>query len=107
MDKKFSNVGLEQISGTSFYFGMVKASANELVNVLGMYEFGDGEKVEREWMIKSESGIIFTVYDWKEGYTSEKTVLHYHIGTFTKEDTEAVVNELKAAGLNAYVDSLF
>lgn len=107
MNTNFIKVDSSKVSGTSFHNGIVKATANEISEVLGNYESGDGDKVNREWVCKNKNGIVFTVYDWKEGLTSENEILYYHIGTLTKDDTYEIIDELKNAGLVTYMDSIF
>ena len=106
MNKNFSSVDFSEISGTSFHDGYVKGSANEISKILGNYVGGDEDKVYRNWKLKVNN-TIFAVYDWKEGITSEDDVLEYHIGTFTSEDTERVVEILKEAGLDAYINKFY
>lgn len=103
MNTNFIKVDSSKGSGTSFYDGIVKASAKEISEVLGEYESGDEYKVYRKWICKTKNAIIFTVYDWKEGLTSENEILNYHIGTFTKNSTYEVIDKLKEAGLHAYI----
>ena len=50
--------------------GEIRATFNKLVSVFGQpteqsYEFG--EKVDCEWVIEFEDGMVATIYNWKNG----------------------------------------
>lgn len=107
MNKNFTEVNFNNVIGTSFHYGVIYNTAEEISNVLGTYCTGDKDKVWREWMRVTDDGTVFTVYDWKDGYVSETKPLYYHIGTTTAEETKKIVEILKEAGLNAYIDKLF
>ena len=99
---------LDRVNMTSFHCGEVYASVQELENLLNVKAdyFGD-EKVTYEFDLETETGIPFTIYDWKEGGIGTTWKVWFHIGTHTKEETEQVVNALKTNGLQARVYNLF
>ena len=104
MNKNFTEVNFNNVIGTSFHYGVVYNTAEEISKVLGPFTKGDGDKCWRKWMIKTDDGTVFTVYDWKDGYVSDTKRLYYHIGTNTLEESNKVVALLKEAGLNAISD---
>ena len=59
----------QSVTGTGFFGTVLVATVNDLKKVLGkpIYNTNDGEdKINFEWHGETESGDIFTVYDWKE-----------------------------------------
>ena len=70
--------------GTSFHDHTFTATVAELRRVLGQpkFESNDGEdKVNFDWIMETEDGEPFTVYDWKEYRTlPEDEVIEWHIG---------------------------
>ena len=71
-------------SGTSFHGTTIAASVNDLKKVLGTpkYSGNDGEdKTNFEWSMETDSGDVFTVYDWKEyRVLEEDEIVEWHIG---------------------------
>ena len=101
--KEFLSASLPEIYGTSFHYGYVKATANQIAGVLGETDGYSDHKTQREWCCKVD-GVVFTIYDYCEGraiYPYE--VIEYHIGTKSEADTRAIVEILKEHGLNAYI----
>lgn len=97
-------------NGTSFHGGYIRASYNDLAELFGPHHYGDRyDKVSSGWeMLHKESNIIFTIYDWKQYYsspvTNKNTIYDFHIGTLTEEETNIVVNALCDIGFDAYVE---
>ena len=63
MKKTFKEIG-----GTSFHDTTINCSLSILRKVLGEPEYSgnDGEgKINFEWEMETDSGDVFTVYDWK------------------------------------------
>jgi hypothetical protein len=55
----------QNANGTSFYNVTLDAPLRSLVKVLG--KPGKGfDKSQFEWVMETEDGDVFTVYDWKE-----------------------------------------
>ena len=55
--------------GTSFHGTEIRTTVHTLRKLLGEPEYSgnDGEdKVNFEWVMETEDGGVFTVYDWKE-----------------------------------------
>jgi hypothetical protein len=91
----------KEIGGTSFHDTVINCSVTTLKKVLGppKYELNDGEeKVNFEWAMETDSGDVFTVYDYKE-YRSlnENEVIEWHIGGHSKVITEQAKREIQEA----------
>lgn len=88
-------------SGTSFYHTVVRATPGELRQVLGVpfYSGNDGrDKTNIEWNIQTDSGDIFTVYDWKEYRPlDEHEEVEWHIGGHSKAITDQAAEEIEEA----------
>jgi len=52
--------------GTSLK-GYITASYDELVELFGEPDPGCGTKVEAEWVVRFDDGLVATVYNWKNG----------------------------------------
>lgn len=91
----------KETGGTSFHGVVFKATPSDLRKILGVpvYEENDGsDKVNMEWNMQTETGKVFTVYDWKEYRPlMENDMIEWHIGGFSKTDTEAALCEIKGA----------
>jgi hypothetical protein len=91
----------KEVDGTSFHDTTIKCSVVTLRKVLGEpeYEPNDGkDKVNFEWMLETNDGDVFTVYDWKEGRPlSESEMIKWHIGGYNKTATEQAKSEIKKA----------
>jgi len=88
-------------SETSFHDTTIKCSTATLRKVLGEpeYEPNDGEdKVNFEWIMETDSGDVFTVYDWKEyRILNENDMIEWHIGGYDKPTTEQAKSEIREA----------
>ena len=71
-------------NGTSFHSHTFSATVRDLRKALGepYCEQNDGEdKVNFEWIMETEEGQVFTVYDWKEyRQLDEDETVEWHIG---------------------------
>jgi hypothetical protein len=88
-------------NGTSFHNTVINCSITTLKKVLGKPEHytNDGsDKVNFEWVMETNNGDVFTVYDWKE-YRSlnENEMIEWHIGGFDKPTTEQAKREIREA----------
>jgi hypothetical protein len=86
---------IDNIGGTSLQ-GYINASFDELVDMFGephYFEPYTGDKVQCEWSFKTNNGIVFTIYDWKEYGTHPHDVTSWHIGGYDKK-AELTVLEL-------------
>ncbi len=86
---------------TSFYGSEVIATVKELIQVLGepAYDGNDGQdKVNYEWVLETDKGNVFTVYDWKH-YRSIRTdeQVYWHIGGHNLNATETAKREIEKA----------
>ena len=87
--------------GTSFHSVTFKATVNELRGILGKptcdENTGD-DKINFEWVMETESGEVFTVYDWKEyRVISENEEIEWHIGGKNEAVTITAREEIKTA----------
>ena len=91
--------------GTSFHNHTFTATVDDLRNVLGQpkFESNDGQdKVNFDWIMETEDGEPFTVYDWKEyRRLEEDEVIEWHIGGRSGLITEKALLEIREA-LMAY-----
>ena len=60
-DKKDINVD------RTHYVGQINETYDELVKTFGEPIKRDGYKVDVEWMIENEGGVVATIYNWKNG----------------------------------------
>lgn len=87
-------------NGTSFHGQTFRASINEIAQACGEpNEYGDPrDKVQYEWNMETESGAVFTIYDWKEYRQYGKdTTIEWHIGAHNEEDAKSGLRELMKA----------
>lgn len=85
-------------NGTSFHDTVITCTVQTLKDILGEETYGnnDGEdKVNYEWVLETEKGDVFTVYDWKEYRRLNDTdSIEWHIGGFSRRVTEQAKEEL-------------
>lgn len=91
----------KDVDGTSFHNTVINCSVSTLRKVLDKPHSGcnDGEdKVNFEWIMETDSGDVFTVYDWKE-YRSlnENEIIEWHIGGYNQSVTEQAKCEIREA----------
>ena len=88
-------------NGTSFHGTTITTSVKKLRKVLGEPKYsanlGD-DKVNFEWQAETESGDVFTVYDWKEyRKIRENQRVEFHIGGHTNNATVKALDEILQA----------
>lgn len=85
-------------NGTSWYGYTVGALPSHLIKVFGeptYMENGGEDKVNMEWHMISEHGIVFTIYDWKTYRPLEMDELvDWHIGAHSEIASKMVQAEL-------------
>ena len=88
-------------NGTSFHGHTIHASVNDLIAVCGepLYVCRDHyEKVQYEWVMETNAGKVFTIYDWKEyRFFSEDETIEWHIGAHDGQTALAGLRELAPA----------
>ena len=88
-------------NGTSFHNHTFTATVDDLRNVLGQpyCEQNDGEdKVNFDWIMETEDGEVFTVYDWKEyRQLDENEDIEWHIGGRSGLTTGKALSEITKA----------
>lgn len=92
-------------NGTSFHDHTFTATVDDLRSVLGQpqFESNDGQdKVNFDWIMETQDGTVFTVYDWKEYRPlAEDETIEWHIGGISGLATEKALLEMREA-LMAY-----
>lgn len=87
--------------GTSFHGTTFKATVAELKKVLGIpvdHNNGGYDKVNFEWHLQTETGSIFTVYDWKNYRPlKEDELVEWHIGAHSKRTSQETLCEIEMA----------
>ena len=88
-------------NGTSFHNTTFSATVQDLRKILGIprEEQNDGEdKVNFEWVMETDDGEVFTVYDWKEyRKLEEDEEIEWHIGGDSGRITEQALEEIEEA----------
>ena len=90
MTIQFKNAPTDSINGTCLQ-GYIETTYDELVSVFGEPTTLEGDKVNVQWIIKSEFGTVATIYDWKLSETP-MGVYDWHIGGFNQRAAELVTN---------------
>ena len=97
--RKLNYSELNLINRTSFHDVTIKTSINQLTKVLGEPSIQDNtgeDKVNVEWHVITEDGVVGTIYDWKEYRRLDRDdLVKFHIGGFNKSDTLIIKNKLK------------
>jgi hypothetical protein len=92
--RKLNYSELNLINGTSFYDVTIKTSINQLTKVLGEPSIQDNtgeDKVNAEWQVITEDGVVGKIYDWKEYRRLDRDdLVEFHIGGYDKNDTRQV-----------------
>jgi hypothetical protein len=87
--------------GTSFHGTTFTATVEDLRKILGEpdSEQNDGrDKVNFDWVMVTEDGTVFTVYDWKEyRKLGEDEEVEWHVGGHSGMDTGKALNEIAEA----------
>jgi len=88
--------------GTSLQ-GYIEISYDELVKLFGEPQASDGYKIDAEWIIKTSSGIVITIYNYKDGInyngpegTPTKDIINWHIGGKNQESVEELYRIIEA-----------
>lgn len=91
----------QEPNGTSFHSHTITASVSQLRSILGEPKYSDNDgtdKVNFEWLMETETGSVFTVYDWKEYRPLNETeIINWHIGGKDASTTLSAKYELNAA----------
>lgn len=95
MNKQFT-VGFGDFTGTSFK-GYIKTTYDKLVEKFGPPSHGrsgDG-KVNCEWVLRFNDGLVCTIYDWKEPVIPIGEY-NWHVGGKFAECVDRVESVLKS-----------
>lgn len=81
--------------------GHIDISYHQLVDAFGKPTDGDGYKIDAEWVIKFEDGVVATIYNWKNGYNylgdeglPVQMIDTWHIGGFSQDAVSHVTEVL-------------
>ena len=81
--------------GVTCLQGSVDVSYQRLVEAFGEPEESDGYKVDAEWIVESDSGIVLTIYNYKTGKNycgadgeDVEDIRDWHIGGDSKEGVQ-------------------
>ena len=95
------NSTTQSANGTSFHGDTFRASVADLRQICGepYSEQNDGsDKCNFDWVMETEDGTIFTVYDWKEYRPlMEDEVIEWHIGGRSGLTTGKALSEITEA----------
>ena len=87
-------------SGTSFYGTTLKATPQQLIDLFpnSYYEQNNGsDKTNFDFTLETESGDVFTIYDWKEYRPLRMDeVVEWHVGAFNGSVSEQGKQEVMA-----------
>lgn len=93
-------------SGTSFFGDEFHAKVSDLRRILGepKFETNDGrDKTNFDWTLETQSGEVFTVYDWKYYRPlDEEEMVEWHIGGHSGGVTAVALEEITNALSNLY-----
>lgn len=83
---------------TSFHNTEIDATPNQLKKIIGdpQHICNDGsDKTNMEWEMETETGEVFTIYDWKEYKPLKPNQTYsFHIGGSSSRVTEKAKEEL-------------
>lgn len=92
---------IEQSGPSSFHFTTILTTPQSLIDLANKLEadYYDGntgeDKTNFDFEFETDSGIYFTVYDWKEYRSIDLSeTVEFHIGGKSRSDTEAAKEEL-------------
>ena len=93
-----------RFTGSSFHGTTIDATPNELISLADKLDavysdVNDGEdKTNFDFDFETDSGIYFTVYDWKEYRILDlDETIRWHVGGGSEKDTIEAVVELAGA----------
>lgn len=85
---------------TSWHGDTVRATINQLYSVLGNPEYlgTTDDKSQYDWVMETNNGDVFTVYDWKEyRFLNRDERIEWHIGGHNSNVTLQAQKELYSA----------
>lgn len=99
--KNLGNTG--DANGTSFHSTVITTTVAKLRKIVGepAFEQNDGsDKCNFDWVCRTSTGDVFTIYDWKEYRAIEEDeMIEFHIGGHSSSVTEQALTELEEAGV--------
>jgi hypothetical protein len=88
----------------TFFVGFIRISYDTLVEVFGeptLGRSGDG-KIQVEWCLKFEDGIVATIFDWKEYRKDYRQVTTWRIAGHEEKALDRIQEVLKKADKHYY-----
>ena len=86
-------------AGSSYHGVLIITTPNKLREILGSPTLIDNTgkyKTNMEYICETRDGILFTIYDWKQHEPLNMEYNYgFHIGGFSKADTEKAKAELE------------
>lgn len=83
---------------TSFHGSVIECKLSDIRTILGIPKMEDNsgkDKTNFDWVMETESGDVFTVYDWKEYRPLEEDeVIEWHVGGHSAGVTDQAVEEI-------------
>ena len=97
-------------AGTSFHDVTIRATANQLIQLLGPAQWGgnDGsDKVNFDWVCETSKGKLFTIYDWKFYRALDlNEEVNFHIGAHSYMSSQEARLELLKSLSKMFSESL-
>ena len=85
-------------TGTSFHGVVIVTTANKLMSLFPKsytLENDGRDKVNIDFVLETENGDVFTIYDWKEYRPIDlDEEIEFHIGAFSPEISDTAQKEL-------------
>ena len=86
-------------SGTSFFGTTIRTTVNNIIKNCGKPRYAENtgrDKVNYDFVFETESGDVFTIYDWKEYRPiNGDEVIEFHIGGMNRGSCEEALEELE------------
>jgi hypothetical protein len=105
MQFKTHNQKYVRIDGTSLQ-GYITTDYAKLKKAFGKPNNGDEYKIDAEWDIEFDDGLIATVYNWKDGKaycgaegTPKTKITTWHIGGKSQEAVDRIIDILEGIKL--------
>tara|TARA_R110000851_G_scaffold17698_2_gene56015 strand:+ start:1312 stop:1611 length:300 start_codon:yes stop_codon:yes gene_type:complete len=90
-------------SGTSFYNVTINTTPQKLIDKLGepgYFENDGSDKTNMDYILTTDGGVKFTIYDWKEYAPLQMNAKYdFHIGGFSRSDCDDAFIALCKMGL--------
>ena len=89
----------QETNGISFHGVEFVATPDQLITLFGDWDYGNNtgdDKVNMEWICETQSGEVFTIYDWKEYKSLHMDIpITWHIGAYNMSVSNMALNEIR------------